>query len=625
MGRGAIAAATTADHLGQGTCGRSSGRPSTSIIGTPDADLSRDELRAKTGSMVAIRDVSFDVQPGEVFVVMGLSGSGKSTLVRCMTRLIEPTAGEVLLDGEDIRKADARAPAGAAATAVLDGLPALRPAAPSAGHRQRRLPARDPRRVARPSRHATRPPMIDLVGLQGHANSYPDQLSGGMQQRVGLARALAVDPEVMFFDEPFSALDPLIRRDMQNEVIRLHHEVGKTMVFITHDLAEALKLGDHIVIMRDGVGRPGRPPRGAGRRAGRRLRRRLRARRPEVARPDPALGHARPDRRRTPLDGPSFPADTRHPQRRSTSPPRPTSRSGSSTAGALVGVVDRAQILTAIAGASTRTRRLTAVISLPAHDPDRPAHGPSGPRARSPRSPRRAVSSSSGASGRCPTTTARRSSLTLNDVARLDRREPDDSPLFVFVIDPIRVGIGALVTGFDTAPRRPRLAGRPGRRRAPSASSSAAGAWRSWRVAGFAALGVLGLWEASMETLALDAGGGRHRAAHRDPAGDHRRAQQALRRPHLADPRRDADHADVRLPRADGTAVLHRRAVGDDRDAHLRHPAGDPHHRARDPRRPTRRRWRRPSRSARRAGRSCARSSSRWPGGRSASASTRRS
>ena len=109
--------------------------------------------------------------------------------------------------------------------------------------------------------------MIDLVGLNGHADSYPDQLSGGMQQRVGLARALAVDPEVMFFDEPFSALDPLIRRDMQNEVLRLHHEVGKTMVFITHDLAEALKLGDHIVIMRDGVGRPGRAPGGARRRA----------------------------------------------------------------------------------------------------------------------------------------------------------------------------------------------------------------------------------------------------------------------------------------------------------------------------------------------------------------------
>ena len=94
--------------------------------------------------------------------------------------------------------------------------------------------------------------MVDLVGLSGYENNYPDQLSGGMQQRVGLARALAGDPEMLLFDEPFSALDPLIRRDMQNEVIRLHHEVGKTMVFITHDLAEALKLGDRILIMRDG-------------------------------------------------------------------------------------------------------------------------------------------------------------------------------------------------------------------------------------------------------------------------------------------------------------------------------------------------------------------------------------
>ena len=111
--------------------------------------------------------------------------------------------------------------------------------------------------------------MVDLVGLTGYENNYPDQLSGGMQQRVGLARALAGDPDVLLFDEPFSALDPLIRRDMQNEVIRLHHEVGKTMVFITHDLAEALKLGDRILIMRDGeivqigtpdevVGAPGR-------------------------------------------------------------------------------------------------------------------------------------------------------------------------------------------------------------------------------------------------------------------------------------------------------------------------------------------------------------------------------
>jgi glycine betaine/proline transport system ATP-binding protein len=229
------------------------------VIGTPYAELSRDELRRKTGSTIGLRDVSFEVWPGEVFVVMGLSGSGKSTVVRCVTRLIEPTAGEVLLDGDDIRKASP------------ERLRELR---------RRRfsmvfqhfglLPHRrvidnvayglEVRGEAREQRHAKAREMIDLVGLQGHADSYPDQLSGGMQQRVGLARALAVDPEVMFFDEPFSALDPLIRRDMQNEVLRLHHEVGKTMVFITHDLAEALKLGDHIVIMRDGkVVQAGRP------------------------------------------------------------------------------------------------------------------------------------------------------------------------------------------------------------------------------------------------------------------------------------------------------------------------------------------------------------------------------
>ena len=114
------------------------------------------------------------------------------------------------------------------------------------------LRARDPRRSARRSGATGAQEIVDLVGLSGYENAYPDQLSGGMQQRVGLARALAVDPALLLFDEPFSALDPLIRRDMQNEVIRLHHEVGKTMVFITHDLAEALKLGDRILIMRDG-------------------------------------------------------------------------------------------------------------------------------------------------------------------------------------------------------------------------------------------------------------------------------------------------------------------------------------------------------------------------------------
>jgi glycine betaine/proline transport system ATP-binding protein len=229
------------------------------IVGTPLADLSATELKAKTGCVAAVRDVSFQVERNEVFVVMGLSGSGKSTLLRCLTRLIEPTAGEVLFDGDDIRTADRRR------------LRELR------RHRFAMvfqsfglLPHRrvldniayglEIRGTGRAERHERARAVLDLVGLAGYEDSYPDQLSGGMQQRVGLGRALAVDPDVLLFDEPFSALDPLIRRDMQDEVIRLHREVGKTMVFVTHDLHEALRLGDRILIMRDGrmvqLGRP---------------------------------------------------------------------------------------------------------------------------------------------------------------------------------------------------------------------------------------------------------------------------------------------------------------------------------------------------------------------------------
>jgi len=235
------------------------GAKSDRIMGTPEAELSRRELMAKTGCVVAVKDVSFDVAPGEVFVVMGLSGSGKSTLVRCLTRLIEPTAGQVTVAGQDITTAS---------DAQLREL--RRRHVAMVFQHFGLLPHRrvidnvayglEIRGAGKAERRARAQEMVDLVGLSGNENSYPDQLSGGMQQRVGLARALAVDPSVMLFDEPFSALDPLIRRDMQNEVIRLHHEVGKTMVFITHDLQEALKLGDRILIMRDGamvqVGRP---------------------------------------------------------------------------------------------------------------------------------------------------------------------------------------------------------------------------------------------------------------------------------------------------------------------------------------------------------------------------------
>ncbi len=148
------------------------------------------------------------------------------------------------------------------------------------------------------------------MGLKGYEKSYPDQLSGGMQQRVGLARALAGDPEMLLFDEPFSALDPLIRRDMQAEVIRLHHELGKTMVFITHDLAEALKLGDRILIMRDGaIIQIGTPDEVVGA-SGRRVRPRLRLRRAQVARADAQVGDARPAARGGSMDGPEHARST---------------------------------------------------------------------------------------------------------------------------------------------------------------------------------------------------------------------------------------------------------------------------------------------------------------------------
>jgi glycine betaine/proline transport system ATP-binding protein len=222
------------------------------IMTSEDAQLSRKELQEKTGHVVGVRDVSFDVAPGEVFVVMGLSGSGKSTLVRLLTRLIEPTAGVIELFGEDITAMSDR-----------DLLETRRRKVSMVFQHFGLLPHRkvvdniafglEVRGEHKGERRDRAQEMIDLVGLSGYENNFPDQLSGGMQQRVGLARALAANPDIMMFDEPFSALDPLIRRDMQIEVIRLHEEVGKTMVFITHDLAEALKLGDRILIMRDGA------------------------------------------------------------------------------------------------------------------------------------------------------------------------------------------------------------------------------------------------------------------------------------------------------------------------------------------------------------------------------------
>lgn len=211
----------------------------------------RQEIISKIDQTVAVRDVSFNVARGETFVVMGLSGSGKSTLIRCLSRLIEPTAGEVLLNGEDLLAMGA------------DELRDIRRGKISMVFQHFGLfPHRkvidniayglEVQKVDKATRLARATEVLNIVGLAGWADRYPQQLSGGMQQRVGLARALAVDPEILLFDEPFSALDPLIRREMQDELIRLQKTMQRTIVFITHDFAEALRLGDRIAIMKDG-------------------------------------------------------------------------------------------------------------------------------------------------------------------------------------------------------------------------------------------------------------------------------------------------------------------------------------------------------------------------------------
>ncbi|GAA1995234.1 glycine betaine/L-proline ABC transporter ATP-binding protein [Nocardiopsis rhodophaea] len=227
------------------------GKKAGSIIGTDYERLDQETVLEQTGCTVAVRDVSFDVYPGETFVVMGLSGSGKSTLIRCLTRLIEPTHGAVLLEGQDIEQLpdqELREVRRRKMSMVFQhfGLLPNRKIIDNVAY------GLEIRGLSRAERHARAAEMVEMVGLSGYENHKPGQLSGGMQQRVGLARALAVDPEVLLFDEPFSALDPLIRRDMQGEVLRLQRELRKTSVFITHDLDEALKLGDRIAIMRNG-------------------------------------------------------------------------------------------------------------------------------------------------------------------------------------------------------------------------------------------------------------------------------------------------------------------------------------------------------------------------------------
>ena len=220
---------------------------------------SKDEILARTGSVVAVSHATLSVGEGEMFMVMGLSGSGKSTLVRCLNRLIEPTSGTVHVDDENVFEMSDRALRVMRRTRmsmVFQNF-ALLPHKTVLQNVEYGLKVRgEPRR----SREARAGETLDLVGLAGWEHHYPDNLSGGMQQRLGLARALASDPDILLMDEPFSALDPLIRNDMQNELLDLQSRLHKTIVFITHDFQEAVKLGDRIAIMKDGeivqVGRP---------------------------------------------------------------------------------------------------------------------------------------------------------------------------------------------------------------------------------------------------------------------------------------------------------------------------------------------------------------------------------
>ena len=221
------------------------------ILKDLDKNLSIKEVQEQTGHVVAVKDVSFSIQKGETFVVMGLSGSGKSTLVRCISRLIEPTSGQVMMDSVDVTKMSRGELLNLRRNKMSMvfqhfGLFPHRTVVENIGYG---LEVRGTRKDERLNKSME---VLKMVGLEGWHNNYPRELSGGMQQRVGLARALAVDPEILIFDEPFSALDPLIRREMQDELLNIQQKVQKTMVFITHDFLEAIKMGDHIAIMKDG-------------------------------------------------------------------------------------------------------------------------------------------------------------------------------------------------------------------------------------------------------------------------------------------------------------------------------------------------------------------------------------
>lgn len=215
------------------------------------AGKTKPEILKATGATVGVDRADFSIKTGEIFVIMGLSGSGKSTTLRMLNRLIEPTDGQVLIDGDDIAKLDKQALREVRQqklSMVFQGFALL----PNRTVLQNAAFGLEIQGMEKDEREMKANKALDLVGLNGFADQYPDQLSGGMQQRVGLARALASDAEILLMDEAFSALDPLNRRDMQDELLDLQEDMQKTIVFISHDLNEALRIGDHIMIMKDG-------------------------------------------------------------------------------------------------------------------------------------------------------------------------------------------------------------------------------------------------------------------------------------------------------------------------------------------------------------------------------------
>ena len=217
-----------------------------------DKGMKKDEILKKTGHGVGVNNASFDVKEEEIFVIMGLSGSGKSTLIRCLNRLIEPTRGKIFIDDEniiDMDKEQMRNLRRKKISMIFQNF-ALLPHRTILDNVAFGLEIQN---INLSQRHEKAKQALDMVGLKGYEDSMPSELSGGMQQRVGLARALATDADILLMDEAFSALDPLIRKEMQDELLSLHENMGKTIIFITHDLDEALKVGDRIAIMKDGV------------------------------------------------------------------------------------------------------------------------------------------------------------------------------------------------------------------------------------------------------------------------------------------------------------------------------------------------------------------------------------